>query len=187
MAGLGEGGGGGADAQYFSYMSYKLPRMQWESSGMKNAALETQWVNAADNYVKKFPHGEHSDECRFRLGERLQRQKQYLEAAKIYDQVTGSNEYSFTAKFNAATSNYLALAAAESAKGKNAGNVNPEDLKKAGLLSIPVTLIILVVVFGSLVAAGIPLLLALTAIVAAAAPAWRASRINPVEAFRHQG
>ena len=38
-----------------------------------------------------------------------------------------------------------------------------DDLKKAGLLSIPVTLIILIVVFGALVAAGIPLLLALTA------------------------
>ena len=41
-----------------------------------------------------------------------------------------------------------------------------DDLKKAGFLSIPVTLIILIVVFGALVAAGIPLLLALTAIVA---------------------
>ena len=41
-----------------------------------------------------------------------------------------------------------------------------DDLKKAGLLSIPVTLIILIVVFGALVAAGIPLLLALTAIIA---------------------
>jgi uncharacterized membrane protein YdfJ with MMPL/SSD domain len=41
------------------------------------------------------------------------------------------------------------------------------DLGKAGLLSVPVTLIILVVVFGALVAAGIPLLLALTAVLAA--------------------
>jgi uncharacterized membrane protein YdfJ with MMPL/SSD domain len=41
-----------------------------------------------------------------------------------------------------------------------------DDLKQAGLLSIPVTLVILIVVFGALVAAGIPLLLALTAIVA---------------------
>jgi uncharacterized membrane protein YdfJ with MMPL/SSD domain len=41
-----------------------------------------------------------------------------------------------------------------------------DDLKKAGLLSLPVTLIILVLVFGTLVAASIPLLLALTAIVA---------------------
>jgi RND superfamily putative drug exporter len=41
-----------------------------------------------------------------------------------------------------------------------------EDLGKAGLLSLPVTLIILVLAFGALVAAGIPLLLGLTAVFA---------------------
>ena len=41
-----------------------------------------------------------------------------------------------------------------------------EDLGKAGLLSLPITLIILVIAFGALVAAGIPLLLALTAVFA---------------------
>jgi RND superfamily putative drug exporter len=41
-----------------------------------------------------------------------------------------------------------------------------DDLKKAGLYSVPITLIILLVVFGALVAAGIPLLLALTAVIA---------------------
>jgi uncharacterized membrane protein YdfJ with MMPL/SSD domain len=40
------------------------------------------------------------------------------------------------------------------------------DLKKAGLYSIPLTLIILIVAFGALVAAGIPLLLALSAVMA---------------------
>ena len=40
------------------------------------------------------------------------------------------------------------------------------DLGKAGALSLPITLIILVVAFGALVAAGIPLLLALTAVFA---------------------
>jgi uncharacterized membrane protein YdfJ with MMPL/SSD domain len=40
------------------------------------------------------------------------------------------------------------------------------DLEKSGLFSIPITLIILVVAFGALVAAGIPLLLALTAVFA---------------------
>jgi RND superfamily putative drug exporter len=40
------------------------------------------------------------------------------------------------------------------------------DLAKAGLLSIPITLIVLVLAFGALVAAGIPLLLALTAVFA---------------------
>jgi uncharacterized membrane protein YdfJ with MMPL/SSD domain len=41
-----------------------------------------------------------------------------------------------------------------------------DDLASAGALSIPITLIILVVAFGALVAAGIPLLLALTAVFA---------------------
>ncbi len=41
-----------------------------------------------------------------------------------------------------------------------------DDLEKAGMLSLPITLIILVVAFGALVAAGIPLLLALTAVFA---------------------
>jgi len=40
------------------------------------------------------------------------------------------------------------------------------DLGKAGALSLPVTLIVLVLTFGALVAAGIPLLLALTAVFA---------------------
>jgi uncharacterized membrane protein YdfJ with MMPL/SSD domain len=39
-----------------------------------------------------------------------------------------------------------------------------DDLEKAGQLSLPITLIILVIAFGALVAAGIPLLLALTAV-----------------------
>jgi uncharacterized membrane protein YdfJ with MMPL/SSD domain len=40
------------------------------------------------------------------------------------------------------------------------------DLKKAGLFSVPLTLAILLVAFGALVAAGIPLLLGLTAVLA---------------------
>ena len=42
----------------------------------------------------------------------------------------------------------------------------PTTSSKAGLFSLPITLIILVVAFGALVAAGIPLLLALTAVFA---------------------
>jgi uncharacterized membrane protein YdfJ with MMPL/SSD domain len=40
-----------------------------------------------------------------------------------------------------------------------------DDFAKAGMLSIPVTLIILVLTFGALVAAGVPLLLGITAVV----------------------
>ncbi len=42
-----------------------------------------------------------------------------------------------------------------------------DDLGKAGMLSIPVTLIILVFTFGTLVAAGLPLLIGLTSVMAA--------------------
>jgi RND superfamily putative drug exporter len=41
-----------------------------------------------------------------------------------------------------------------------------EDLGKAGVLSLPITLLILLIAFGALVAAGIPLLLGLTAVFA---------------------
>ncbi len=41
-----------------------------------------------------------------------------------------------------------------------------KDFKKAGVFSLPVTLIVLIVAFGALVAAGLPLLLALTAVFA---------------------
>jgi RND superfamily putative drug exporter len=39
-----------------------------------------------------------------------------------------------------------------------------KDLERAGLLSLPVTIVVLLVAFGALIAAGIPLLLALTAV-----------------------
>ena len=46
------------------------------------------------------------------------------------------------------------------------GDSVAEDLERAGLLSLPVTIVILVVAFGALVAAGIPLLLALSGVMA---------------------
>jgi uncharacterized membrane protein YdfJ with MMPL/SSD domain len=59
------------------------------------------------------------------------------------------------------------------------------DLKSAGVYSIPLTLIILVVAFGALVAAGIPLLLALTAVFATFGLAALPSHLLPLapEAF----
>ncbi|MGZ6650437.1 MAG: MMPL family transporter, partial [Solirubrobacteraceae bacterium] len=59
------------------------------------------------------------------------------------------------------------------------------DLKSAGVFSIPLTLIILVIAFGALVAAGIPLLLALTAVFATFGLAALPSHLLPIapEAF----
>jgi uncharacterized membrane protein YdfJ with MMPL/SSD domain len=50
--------------------------------------------------------------------------------------------------------------------GKDLTESFKNDLERAGLLSVPLTLIILLVAFGALVAAGIPLMLGLTAVLA---------------------
>ncbi|HEX6663112.1 MAG TPA: alpha/beta fold hydrolase [Gaiellaceae bacterium] len=54
----------------------------------------------------------------------------------------------------------------DASAAKAVTDVYSRDLGKAGMLSLPVTLIVLVLAFGALVAAGIPLLLALTAVIA---------------------
>jgi len=64
---------------------------------------------------------------------------------------------------------------------KDVNDAFMDDLKKAGILSLPVTLIILLIVFGAAVAAGIPLLLALTAIIAAFGLVALPSSIIPID------
>jgi uncharacterized membrane protein YdfJ with MMPL/SSD domain len=56
-----------------------------------------------------------------------------------------------------------------------------KDLERAGLLSIPITIVILVIAFGALVAAGIPLLLALSAVLATMGLLAIPSHIWPVD------
>jgi uncharacterized membrane protein YdfJ with MMPL/SSD domain len=56
-----------------------------------------------------------------------------------------------------------------------------KDLQRAGYLSIPLTLAILIIAFGALVAAGIPLLLALTAVIGTLGLVALASQLLPVE------
>src|SRR4051812_33929530 len=65
--------------------------------------------------------------------------------------------------------------------GKAINQVINEDLAKAGELSLPVTLIILVITFGTLVAAGLPLLIGITAVMAALGLVALASRALPVD------
>ena len=71
------------------------------------------------------------------------------------------------------------------ARPKAVNTAFAHDLKSAGVFSIPLTLIILVVAFGALVAAGIPLLLALTAVFATFGLAALPSHLLPLapEAF----
>jgi RND superfamily putative drug exporter len=56
-----------------------------------------------------------------------------------------------------------------------------DDLASAGLLSIPVTLILLLITFGSLVAASVPLLIGLTSVMAALGLTNIASQVVPVD------
>ena len=77
------------------------------------------------------------------------------------------------------------LTVAEFGDGSSAREVEGQftkDLGKAGLLSLPVTLIILLVTFGALVAAGIPLLLALTSVIATMFLIALPSHVMPVDA-----
>jgi RND superfamily putative drug exporter len=60
------------------------------------------------------------------------------------------------------------------------------DLSKAGTTSLPITLVVLLIAFGALVAAGIPLLLALTGIIATLGLVGPLSQLTPVdEAVNH--
>src|SRR3954469_10526867 len=56
-----------------------------------------------------------------------------------------------------------------------------DDFKKAEYLSLPITLVILIVAFGALVAAGIPLILALTAVFATLGVLGPISHLMPVD------
>jgi uncharacterized membrane protein YdfJ with MMPL/SSD domain len=64
---------------------------------------------------------------------------------------------------------------------KEIGESVGKDLERAGLLSVPVTIAVLIVAFGALVAAGIPLLLALTAVAATMGLLAIPSHIWPVD------
>jgi hypothetical protein len=97
------------DAGWAAYMRFKLPRVAWERGGMTNVALENAWVAGAGDYLKSYPRGAYAFEARFRLAERLQRRKDFIGAARDYEQVVGNPDYEFTARFNAADAYYQAL------------------------------------------------------------------------------
>ena len=69
----------------------------------------------------------------------------------------------------------------DASAGKALGEVFEEDFKKAETLSLPITLLILIVAFGSLVAAGLPLLLALSAVFGTIGLVSLLSQASPVD------
>ncbi len=125
---------GNPDAQWASYMRFKIPRTQWERGGTKDARLQDKWMAAARSYLKTYPHGRYAYEPRFRLGEAMQGKGQYLEAVEQYEQVIGSPDYDYTARFNAAQCEYKALVAMMKSAGKSDASKLPADreaLRKA--------------------------------------------------------
>ena len=58
-----------------------------------------------------------------------------------------------------------------------------DDLKKAGILSVPITLVILLVTFGALVAAGLPLFVGLTAVLATLGLMALPSQLMPISQY----
>lgn len=107
---------GNPDAQWATYMRFKLAHYEWQKGGGKNTQLEQHWVEGARDYLKKYPHGQYAYECHFRLGEIEQRDKNYLQAAQDYSQVGNNPDYELHAKFNAAECYYLALVEAVNAQ-----------------------------------------------------------------------
>jgi uncharacterized membrane protein YdfJ with MMPL/SSD domain len=86
-----------------------------------------------------------------------------------------------TAAAQAAHSDFVIEEFGAASGDKQLGKVFTDDLKKAGLLSIPITLGILLLAFGALVAAGIPLLLGLTAVFATMGLIAIPSKIFPMD------
>jgi uncharacterized membrane protein YdfJ with MMPL/SSD domain len=64
---------------------------------------------------------------------------------------------------------------------KGVGDLVEQDLHRAELISLPITLIILVIAFGAIVAASVPLLLGLTSVVAALGALGVVSQLAPMD------
>ena len=75
----------------------------------------------------------------------------------------------------------------DSSADKALGAALDDDFKRAEFLSLPITMIILIVAFGALVAAGIPLLLAITAVIGTLGLVGPISQIVPMEELRELG
>jgi uncharacterized membrane protein YdfJ with MMPL/SSD domain len=100
----------------------------------------------------------------------------YDEAIAYIDSITHA-----TAQVQAANPDYYVGQAGSASTGKALEEMFGSQLAKAGLLSIPLTLIILLLVFGSLVGASVPLLLALTSVFATMGLVTLPSLIVPME------
>ena len=86
-----------------------------------------------------------------------------------------------TAAVQAANPDYTVVEAGSASTGKALDEMFNSQLARAGMISIPITLVILLLVFGSLVGAAIPLGLALTAVFATMGLVALPSQIVPMD------
>src|SRR5271168_2253427 len=128
---------GGGDASQATFLEYSLDHDRWEKSGRKDTALEDKWVKDANVYLQKAPGGDHAAELQVALAERLQRQGDLLGAAKMYSEVKGDAEFTFTAKFKAAECYYKILVGAAAAKdNKTAPKIDTDQLRKLAVADL---------------------------------------------------
>ena len=100
----------------------------------------------------------------------------YDEATAYIDTITAG-----TAQVQKANPDYYVGEAGSASTGKALDEMFGSQLAKAGMISIPITLLILLLVFGSLVGAAIPLGLALTAVFATMGLVALPSQIVPMD------
>ncbi len=100
----------------------------------------------------------------------------YDETVEYIDSISAS-----VAAIDKSNSDYDVLQAGSSSTGKALDEMFGGQLARAGLLSIPLTLIILILVFGSVVSAAVPLLLALSSVFATIGLVALPSQIVPMD------
>ena len=129
---------GGGDASQAVFLEYSLDHDRWEKSGRKDTALEDKWVKDANDYLQKSPNGDHAAELQVALAGRLQQQGDLLGAAKLYSQVKGDPEFTFTAKFKAAECYYKVLVGAGAAAkdSKSAPKIDTDQLRKLAVADL---------------------------------------------------
>ena len=128
---------GGGDASQATFLEYSLDHDRWEKSGRKDTTLEDKWVKDANDYLQKSPGGDHAAELQVALAERLQRQGDLLGAAKMYSEVKGDAEFTFTAKFKAAECYYKILVGAAATKdNKTAPKIDTDQLRKLAVADL---------------------------------------------------
>ena len=100
----------------------------------------------------------------------------YDEAARYIDEITAGTE-----QVQKSNPGFTVVQAGSASTGKALDEMFGSQLARAGMISIPITLVILMLVFGSLVGALIPLGLALTAVMATMGLVALPSQIVPMD------